>query len=252
MSTETLPPPAQKQEAPDVEALRKQSEQEALKKVAAREGNIREVRTEQKKSIEQLIGAKGSDGASAETGMPEEQKAKLREAQNAVEKDAAERESRFDKKVMVSDQIGGAAGQERDEDRSVRVAAKVASVDTQRAQAVEVDEHEHRHTQQKQANESSTALTGDAEADSMLQVDHLAYREEDAMHAAGDTFTSKDYTRDYKEPVNDVAAYLNSGGENGDSLVRNAGLNGQIAEVRDAVRRVQRNKSAPAEYSQAA
>jgi hypothetical protein len=210
------------------EQLAKQTEQTAINRIAKKEGLVTDIATEQKNVITELFGNAGTDGAS----MPV-----MKKAIEKVDEQAKIREARFDTGAQVADLPGNIIGQEDDRDRSVVIDDSMVSADTPEAQAIEVNRHEFRHKIQATSNAESepVPLTGDQEVDALLQVDHTAFREEDAMFAAGDAFTAESYTTDYKAPVNRVAKYLNKRNLDGDRLVREAGLNGKMKEVRSAI-----------------
>jgi len=195
MPTETLT-----SSAPDLDTLIQETEQEAIDQVAEREGRLTDIRQTHKEAIRErlLSQIKGTDGASAqgELTLPS-----VEEAEAKVDEQAAEREERFEPDMHVAHFEGNQVGEQRDGDRKILVGASIASVQTEEAQAKEVNDHENRHKNQKGADGGAVAETGNKEIDDMLKLDHLAYREEDAMFIAGDEFTSHQYTVDYKEPV---------------------------------------------------
>lgn len=155
-----------------------------------------------------------------------------------VDAQADEREGRFASIMRVSKFAGNQVGEERDDTRTIYVDVSMASVQTQEVQAKEVNDHEFRHMQQvSTADVMDVPQTGDAKVDALLQVEHKAYREEDAMFIAGDAFTSHQYTTDFKKPVQDVAAYLDSHGGDGQRLVREAGHRGKVADLHRAILR---------------
>jgi hypothetical protein len=218
--------------APEADLVRA-AERKALDEVAEREGKVEDVRDAHKRAFQELLleRVRGTDGEAALENLPD-----LAEAEKRIDDEAVIRERRIRRGVIIAHFEGNKVGEERDHDRSVRIEARLASVDAEEAQTREVDEHEHRHTQQKPAGEDAPPPeTGIAELDEKLQLGTLEYREWGAMKAAGDQFTSAEYHREYKEPVEETREFLSAHGEDGDRLVEDAEQSGNIVEIRQAI-----------------
>ena len=216
--------------APDLDddqrELLQNTEQSGIEAIAAQNGRITDIQNAQRDALRDELGRED---------------ARLEEE---VEKQGNVREERFHYGVRVADLPGNVAGMEHDDTRKIEVDVSMASVlETSQAQADEVDKHEWRHKLQKKNNDvENVPLTGNQGVDELLEIEHTAYREEDAMYAAGHRFTAQAYITDYQQPVNRVRSYLNAGGESGESFVREAGLNGKMREVREAIWRVYTQK----------
>ncbi|MDB4978800.1 MAG: hypothetical protein JWM56_986 [Candidatus Peribacteria bacterium] len=218
---------------PSQEQLIGIAEQNAINRVAERQGRINDIADEQKKSMQELLEGQiqGSAGAAEMGELPN-----MDFINAKIEKQAKERESRFEDNVRVAALPGNVVGMEQDGDRSITIDASLVRVESDKDQVQEVNDHEFEHTLQASDSDAlDIPETGDTQIDGMLAISHMAYRERGAMEAAGDTFTSAQYHRDYKEPVNRVAAYLNNNGENGEQLVEDAARKGKMAAVQRTI-----------------
>lgn len=219
----------------DTEAIVNEAEQIAIHKAAENQSRISDIAGLQKNALKDVLmrDAKGSDGASSsEDNTPD-----MTALEAKVEQQARERESRFEDGAKVGALPGNVVGMQMDGSRSITIDTSLVSVHADAAQAEEVMVHELQHTKQESAHDALVDIpkTGNVEVDKMLEVDHLAYRERDAMLAAGDAFTSQQYHEDYKAPVNRVAAFLEKNGQDGEQLVQNAALKGEVAAVQRAL-----------------
>ena len=262
--------------APDTEAwdgltaeeIARQTEAEALDRVEAREGVIRDVEAEQAKIVREAyaaMNAKGGDGASVMGDLPGEEPAPTaeqvpaptaedappaegedagmvdavpeeEEVLQAVRSDGEERASRFTDDLHIADIESD--GLEDDATRKRFIRKEHASVGADEEVGTEIDRHELRHARQAAAVKDSVQIeTGDAEVDAMLELGSEEYRERDAMEFAGHANTAQEYHEDYLEPVNRVADYLESNGEQGEKLVEDAAMKGDVDAVRAAVAR---------------
>ena len=251
--------------AQEINELALHAEEQALEEAAAAEADIGDVRGFQRHKVQELmekqvgppsgpvaaLSAVGDDGASLAGDLPGE---RIAQVQQEADRQSDERDSRFRFGGKVSEMEGNQVGEERDNDRSVRFAPRVVSVQAAAGQSREADIHEHQHTLQKTSNDAGAVpQTGAQEVDQLLKVAHTAYREDNAMDAAGDRFTSPRYRTDYKKPVARVRAFLHRNGERGDALVKAASEEGKMREVRQAIIRAHvRRETAEAMRTEAA
>lgn len=215
----------------DAKEVAREAEQVAIDRIAQSQGLITDIKGQQRNVIHELFANAGGDGV----GLMDDSVMQQSFAQ--AEKDASMREGRFDAGARVAVLPGNVVGQENDATRTVLIDTSMAQAETPKAQAVEVNVHEFRHKIQDRSNDegSDVPVTGDARIDKMLGTEHLAFREEDAMFAAGKVFTAQSYTTKYEQPVQRIASFLSEHGRNGANLVREAGLNGKMREVRSAL-----------------
>lgn len=228
---ETIDPAA---EADDIAAA---AEKQAIDAVAQREGRVEEIRSVQKqvvrRQLHRALLAGGNDGAALMQDLPD-----LEQVDRAIDAQGDARLQRVGHDTRVA-HLDDHAGEQRDATRQIFVDAQYAAMSADPEVVQEIDDHERRHRMQattsSASNSADVPATGDAEADELLQLGSLEYREADAMTYAGYKHTSDQYVQDYLKPVNRVSAYLTRAGMNGDALVERAAMQGDVDGVRRAI-----------------
>jgi hypothetical protein len=198
-----------------IDAALEQTREQAMEEAAKQELKVSEVKNVQLEKLDNLFGAKGSDGAATmgeDLSIQEEMKAE-------VEKDHAERmkniEAAPDAYVLPDE--GTTVGLQHDDTREIGIAGRALDSDR-------VARHEAKHREQE-AGDQSVELppTGDPEIDEVRTLSRRAFREKGAIDAEGGL---KDHTPEYFEYVkssNRIAQYLKRNGMDGDAMVDEAG-----------------------------